>query len=342
MAIESRQEAASAAGTPNAVRTPNSTNVDVSTVQQLATGLRESVQRVIVGKSKTIDLAVLALLCRGHVLLEDVPGTGKTTLAKALAASLDCQFGRIQFTPDLVPADVLGVNFYNVSKSEFEFRPGPVFSQVLLADEINRATPRTQSALLEAMQERQVSIDGVTSMLPEPFMVMATLNPVEMEGTFPLPEAQLDRFMVRASLGYPDREEESSMLDRFKSGENPDAIKPTATSNDVIRAREIIDGVRVDNTIRDYLLDIIEKTRNSANLRLGASPRASLALQHAAQGRAAMNGRDYVLPDDVKQLAVPVLAHRLIAETTTQLRGQATDQIVLEIAETTPVPIERE
>ena len=314
----------------------------MSTVQRLATVLRESVQRIIVGKSETIDLAVLALLCRGHVLLEDVPGTGKTTLAKALAASLDCRFGRIQFTPDLVPADVLGVNFYNQSKSEFEFRPGPVFSQVLLADEINRATPRTQSALLEAMQERQVSIDGVTRELPEPFMVMATLNPVEMEGTFPLPEAQLDRFMIRASLGYPERNEESSMLDRFKAGESLNPVQPVATSDEVLSAQKIIDGVKVDDTVRDYLLDIIDNTRTSASLRLGASPRASLALQHAAQGRAAMNGRSYVLPDDVKELAVPVLAHRLLAETSTQLRGQATDQIVRDITESTPVPIERE
>ena len=314
----------------------------MSTVQRLATVLRESVQRIIVGKSETIDLAVLALLCRGHVLLEDVPGTGKTTLAKALAASLDCRFGRIQFTPDLVPADVLGVNFYNQSKSEFEFRPGPVFSQVLLADEINRATPRTQSALLEAMQERQVSIDGVTRELPEPFMVMATLNPVEMEGTFPLPEAQLDRFMIRASLGYPERNEESSMLDRFKAGESLNPVQPVATSDEVLSAQKIIDGVKVDDTVRDYLLDIIDNTRTSSSLRLGASPRASLALQHTAQGRAAMNGRSYVLPDDVKELAVPVLAHRLLAETSTQLRGQATDQIVRDIIESTPVPIERE
>jgi MoxR-like ATPase len=304
--------------------------------------MRESVQRVIVGKSETIDLAILALLCRGHVLLEDVPGTGKTTLAKALAASLDCQFGRIQFTPDLVPADVLGVNFYNAAKSEFEFRPGPVFSQILLADEINRATPRTQSALLEAMQERQASIDGVTTPLPEPFMVMATLNPVEMEGTFPLPEAQLDRFMVRVSLGYPDRDEESSMLDRFRAGEDPEAIQPSATADEVIAARKMVDEVSVDDTVRDYLLEIIAKTRDSTNLRLGASPRASLALQHAAQGRAAMNGRSYVLPDDVKELAVPVLAHRLLAETSTQLRGQPTAQIVSEIVGSTPVPIERE
>jgi len=322
--------------------TESSSSADVASVQQLATEIRESVQRVIVGKSETIDIAVLALLCRGHVLLEDVPGTGKTTLAKALAASLDCQFGRIQFTPDLVPGDVLGVNFYNASKGEFEFREGPVFSQILLADEINRATPRTQSALLEAMQERQASIDGITTPLPEPFMVMATLNPVEMEGTFPLPEAQLDRFMVRASLGYPDRNEESSMLDRFRAGENPDAIKPSATAEQLIAARVAVDSVTVNDTVRDYLLDIIEGTRNSSALRLGASPRASLALQHAAQGWAAINGRSYVLPDDVKYLAVPVLAHRLLAETTTQLRGQATAQIVGDIVEATTVPIERE
>ncbi len=325
----------------NQSRVPE-TDTDVAPVQKLATDIRESVQRILVGKSETIDIAVLALLCRGHVLLEDVPGTGKTTLAKALAASLNCEFGRIQFTPDLVPGDVLGVNFYNVAKGEFEFREGPVFSQILLADEINRATPRTQSALLEAMQERQASIDGVTTPLPEPFMVMATLNPVEMEGTFPLPEAQLDRFMVRASLGYPDRGEETSMLDRFRAGEDPDAIAPLATSEELIAARNTIDAITVNDTVRDYLLDIVTATRNSRELRLGASPRASLALQHAAQGWAAMNGRSYVLPDDVKNLAVPVLAHRLLAETTTQLRGQATAQIIGNIVETTPVPIERE
>ena len=315
---------------------------DASSVQKLATDIRDSVQRVIVGKSETIDIAVLSLLCRGHLLLEDVPGTGKTTLAKALSASLDCDFGRIQFTPDLVPADVLGVNFFNTAEAKFEFRAGPVFSQIILADEINRATPRTQSALLEAMQESQVSIDGITSTLPEPFLVMATLNPVEMEGTFPLPEAQLDRFMLRTSLGYPGRGEESSMLDRFGSGEDTDQIQPVATAAEVIAARKTVDLVNVNQTVREYLLDIIEGTRSSSNLRLGASPRASLALQHAAQGWAAIKGRSYVLPDDVKDLAVPVLAHRLIAETTTQLRGQATSQIVNEIVDATPVPIERE
>lgn len=338
MAIESQARVPD----PEADATSSSVSPEMTTVQKLAADIRESVQRVIVGKSETINIAVLALLCRGHVLLEDVPGTGKTTLAKALAASLDCQFGRIQFTPDLVPGDVLGVNFYNAAKGEFEFRRGPIFSQILLADEINRATPRTQSALLEAMQERQASIDGVTTPVPEPFMVMATLNPVEMEGTFPLPEAQLDRFMVRASLGYPDRDEETSMLDRFRAGEDPDAIKPSATAEELLAARESVDEVKVNDTVRNYLLDIVARTRDTAQLRLGASPRASLALQHAAQGWAAMNGRSYVLPDDVKNLAIPVLAHRLIAETTTSLRGQATAQIVGEIVDSTPVPIERE
>ena len=316
--------------------------MDVLAVKKLASNIRDSIQRVIVGKSQTIDIATLALLCRGHVLLEDVPGTGKTSLAKALAASIECDFGRIQFTPDLVPGDVLGVNFYNNAKGESEFRKGPVFSQILLADEINRATPRTQSSLLEAMQERQASIDGLTSPLPEPFMVVATLNPVEMEGTFPLPEAQLDRFMLRASLGYPDRNEESSMLDRFSREKDHNVATNSVTAQDLIDAMDVVDTVTVNVAVRDYLLEIITRTRDSNSLRLGASPRASLALQHAAQGWAAMNGRPYVLPDDIKYLAVPVLAHRLIAETTTQLRGQPTAQIVSDIVESTPVPIERE
>ncbi len=321
--------------------TPSGTDSASGFVAELSSKLRDSVQRVIVGKSETIDLVVLALLCRGHVLLEDVPGTGKTTLAKALAASLDSQFNRIQFTPDLVPADVLGVNFFNAKNGEFEFRPGPIFSEILLADEINRATPRTQSALLEAMQERQASIDGVTSPVPEPFMVMATLNPVEMGGTFPLPEAQLDRFMVRASIGYPGREEESAMLSRFQHTESLNSLPPVATGDDISKARDVVDEVTVDETVSGYLLDIIDATRSSSSLRLGASPRASLALQHAAQGRAAMQGRSYVLPDDVKRLAVPVLSHRLLAETTSELRGQATATILTEIIESTPVPIEK-
>jgi MoxR-like ATPase len=274
------------------------------------------------------------------VLVEDVPGTGKTTFCKALAASLDCQFRRIQFTPDLVPSDVLGVNFYNAAKGQFEFRAGPIFSQVLLADEINRATPRTQSALLEAMQENQSSIDGVTMPLPAPFLVIATLNPVEMEGTFPLPEAQLDRFFLRVSLGYPTREEEGRMLERFQ-GEGAGAITPVAGPDEIFAAQAAVAAVRVDETVRGYLLNIIEATRKHRQLRLGASPRASLALQRGAQASAAIAGRSYVIPDDVKDLAAPVLAHRIVVDSAAHLRGQSRDAVVHEVVSSVPVPIER-
>ncbi len=303
--------------------------------------MRENVQKIIVGKPEAIDLAIIALLARGHVLIEDVPGTGKTTMAKALSASLGCDFHRIQFTPDLVPADVLGVNFFNASKSEFEFRPGPIFSQVLLADEINRATPRTQSALLEAMQESQASIDGVTSDLPQPFFVLATLNPVEMEGTFPLPEAQLDRFLLRISIGYPSAEEESAMLERFRGAGQNVEVDAVATPEDIVAAQALVDTVSVDKTISEYLLKIIAGTRGSRDLRLGASPRASLALQHAAQVRAAMDGRGYVLPDDIKQLAVPVLSHRVVLDSSAHLRGRTPDEAIISILNATKVPIEK-
>lgn len=298
-------------------------------------------QKVIVGKPDAIDLAIVALLSRGHALIEDVPGTGKTTMAKALAASLGCDFHRIQFTPDLVPGDVLGVNFFNASKSEFEFRPGPIFSQVLLADEINRATPRTQSALLEAMQESQASIDGVTSDLPKPFFVLATLNPVEMEGTFPLPEAQLDRFILRIAIGYPSADEESAMLARFRGAGQNFNIDSVATPSDIVAAQAVIDTVTVDETVSEYLLKIIAGTRDSRDLRLGASPRASLALQHASQVRAAMDGRGYVLPDDVKQLAVAVLSHRVVLDSSAHLRGRSAEEAITAILDATVVPIEK-
>ncbi len=313
----------------------------IMSVRDLAGRVRENVQRVIVGKAASIDLAVIALLCRGHVLIEDVPGTGKTTLTKALAASLNCEFHRIQFTPDLVPADVLGINYFNMRSGEFEFRPGPVFSQVLLADEINRATPRTQSALLEAMQERQASIDGVTSTLPDPFMVLATLNPIEMEGTFPLPEAQLDRFLLRVNLGYPSLEEESAMLERFQSTEPLDAISEVAGPEEILEAQRAVEHVRMEANVREYLLAIVAATRTHAQLRLGASPRASLSLQHAAQARAAIDGRDYVIPDDVKKMANPVLAHRVVIESSAGLRGRTRDNVISEILGATKVPIER-
>ena len=313
-------------------------------VQRLVAAIRDGVQQVIIGKSATIELAIAALLARGHVLIEDVPGTGKTTLAKALAATMRCDFTRIQFTPDLVPADVLGINFFDMNKRAFEFRPGPVFTQVLLADEINRATPRTQSALLEAMQERQVSIDGVTMALPAPFFVVATLNPVEMEGTFPLPEAQLDRFLLRLDLGYPSLAEEAAMLDRFIDGGEgssaPGVGEATVGPEDIARAQAAVDKVTVDGAVRDYLLAIVAATRNDERLRLGASPRAALALQRACQAHAAIDGRGYVIPDDIKALAVPALAHRLSLDTGARLRGVTAAAIVEEILKQIAVPIE--
>ena len=310
-------------------------------VQDFAARVRENVQKVIVGKSDVIDLAIIALICRGHLLLEDVPGIGKTTMSKALAQSLGCAFSRIQFTPDLMPADVLGVNFYNQKAGEFEFRPGPIFSQVALADEINRATPRTQSALLEAMQERQVTIDGATRRLREPFLVMATQNPVELEGTFPLPEAQLDRFMMRVKLGYPTQDEESDILLRF---EREDILPDLEAVTDESEMREMQGAAaraRVDDALRGYILAIVRATRMNEGLELGASPRASLALYKTAQARAALNGRDYATPDDVKALAETVLAHRLILTSNSRLRGRSAERVVAEILSAVPVPIER-
>ena len=310
-------------------------------VSELATRIREAVQRVIVGKDEAINLAIVALLCRGHLLIEDVPGLGKTTLAKSLADSLRCDFGRIQFTPDLMPADVLGVSIFNMRDNEFEFRKGPVFTQVLLADEINRATPRTQTALLEAMQERQVTMDGETRPLPDPFLVMATLNPVELEGTFPLPEAQLDRFMLRISLGYPDHDEETRIIERFTAGGKGPETPAVVSREELLAAQGSISDVTVEPSLRDYLLSIVAATREHEALHLGASPRAAIALYHAAQAWAAIQGRDYVLPDDIKRVAVPVLAHRVMISPQAGLRGRAGDNVILELLETIEVPIER-
>ncbi len=310
-------------------------------VSEMVARLRANVQRVIVGKGDVIDLATIALLCRGHILVEDVPGIGKTTMSKALAQSLGCTFKRIQFTPDLMPTDVLGVNFYNQKSGEFEFRPGPIFCNVLLADEINRATPRTQSALLEAMQERQATIDGVTMMLESPFIVMATQNPIEMEGTFPLPEAQLDRFMVRVKLGYPTPQEESDILLRFERESLPPPVDAITEREELERMQESVTSVRVDDTVRAYIVEILQATRKSEALSLGASPRAGLALYKTAQARAAVDGRDFVTPDDVKALVDPVLSHRVIPTSTSRLRGRTTDLIIGEVLEAVPVPIER-
>ena len=310
-------------------------------ISEVASRLRENVQRVIVGATGAIDLAIVALLCRGHVLVEDVPGIGKTTLTKVLAQSMGCAFKRIQFTPDLMPSDVLGVNFFNQKASEFEFRPGPVFSQVLLADEINRATPRTQAALLEAMQERQSTIDGETYPLPEPFLVIATQNPVEMEGTFPLPEAQLDRFMVRVRLGYPTPEDEDAILRRFERTIANPSVEPVTEAGELRQMQELVTTVRVDPSVRSYIVAVVQATREHTGLSLGASPRASLALYRCCQANAALDGRDFVSPDDVKALASPVLAHRMLITSNSRLRGRTADHVIEEILGTAPVPIER-
>ena len=317
------------------------TSPTIGRVQEAAARIRENVQRVIVGKQEVIDLGLIALLCRGHLLVEDVPGIGKTSLAKALAQSLGCSFKRIQFTPDLMPTDVLGVNFYNQKTGDFEFRPGPVFSQIVLADEINRASPRTQSALLEAMQERQATIDGVTMPLPDPFLVMATQNPIEMEGIFPLPEAQLDRFMVRIKLGYPSPEEESEILTRFERDAVLPSLEAVIQAEEVTAMQDTVSLVRVDEAVRTYIVTIVQTTRRHEGLSLGASPRAGLALYKTAQARAALEGRDFVLPDDVKALAAAVLAHRMLLTPNSRLRGRTTREIVDEVLSTVPVPIER-
>ncbi len=315
--------------------------IAVENIQRMAARIRENVQRVIVGKDEAINLAIIALLCRGHILVEDAPGIGKTTLAKALAQSLHCTFKRIQFTPDLMPTDVLGVNFYNQRTGDFQFRGGPIFSQLLLADEINRATPRTQSSLLEAMQERQATIDGETRRLPEPFLVMATQNPIEMEGTFPLPEAQLDRFMLRIQLGYPTPEEESDILLRFEHDFEPPEIDAVLDVAELSEMQALVNQVLVDDTVRLYIVDIIQSSRKNQSLTLGASPRAGLALFKASQARAALDGRDFVTPDDVKELALPVLSHRLIVASNARLRGRTAGQVLREIIAGVSVPIER-
>jgi len=315
---------------------------DASAIRVAAERVRSNVQQLIVGKQDAVELALVALLCHGHLLIEDVPGIGKTTMAKALAWSIDCEFRRIQFTPDLMPSDVLGVNVYNMKSGEFEFRPGPVFTQVLLADEVNRATPRTQSALLESMQERQATIDGTTHRLPSPFLVLATLNPIEMEGTFPLPEGQLDRFMLRITLGYPTHGEESEILARFQqSAVSPAALKPAITVSELAALQAAVTRIRVDQTLRDYLLRIVEATRKNDEIELGASPRASLALFKASQAYAAIHGRSYVLPDDIKRLTPPVLGHRLIPSSHARLRGRKPEHVLEDILRTVPVPIQR-
>ena len=290
-------------------------------------------EKVILGKDSEIEKILVALLCRGHVLLDDVPGTGKTMLARTIASSIGGAFRRIQFTPDVLPNDVTGVTVFNQKTTEFEFRPGPVFANVLLADEINRATPRTQSALLEAMGEAQVSIDGVARSLPAPFTVLATQNPVEFEGTFPLPEAQLDRFMMRLTIGYPGIEQEREILESQRHGHPIDDVQPVTSVEFLTRLQDGLGNVHVDSTVTDYLLKLVRATRERPELSLGASPRGSLALYKAAQGLAALRGRDFVLPDDVKELAPTILAHRVLVAPEHGLRGITSDAIVRSLIE---------
>jgi MoxR-like ATPase len=309
-------------------------------ISDVARQLRENIQKVIVGKDDVINLTLVAVLCEGHILLEDVPGIGKTTLARALATSLGCSFRRIQFTPDLLPSDVTGLSWFNQKEQIFEFRPGPVLSQVVLADEINRATPRTQSALLEAMQERQITVDGVTRPLPRPFLVMATQNPVELEGTFPLPEAQIDRFLLRVVIGYPSEKEESAILDRFRANDPLPELESVTHSQQILDLQEERRQIRVEATIRDYIVAIARATRGHPEIDLGASPRATLALYWAAQAWAAIQGRSYVLPDDVKYMSPHVLTHRLMISPQAQLRGRQPSELVGDIVEAVPVPVE--
>lgn len=309
-------------------------------IRELAERFSENVGKVIVGKSETIELLLVALLCEGNVLLEDVPGMGKTVMAKAAARSVGCSFRRIQCTPDLLPSDVTGLQFYNQQSGCFEFRPGPLLANIVLVDEINRATPRTQSALLEAMQEQQVTVDLETVPLPRPFMLLATQNPIELEGTFPLPEAQLDRFLLKLRIGYPTAAQEGEILSRFETSD------PLADLTAVIDAAHLLGlqaacrRVRVDDSVRNYAVALVRATREHPHIKLGASPRAALGLHRTAQAFAAMRGRDYVTPDDVKYLAVPALAHRLIVKTEARLRGHTAEETVGSLLDSVPVPVE--
>lgn len=306
-------------------------------IQETGDKVLANVERVIVGKHHEVRLALVALLCRGHLLIEDVPGTGKTVLAKAIARSLGSSFRRIQFTPDLLPSDVSGLSIYNQKTQEFEFRPGPIFSQIVLADEINRATPKTQSALLECMEERQATIDGITYAMPDPFLVIATQNPIEYEGTFALPEAQLDRFMIRLRLGYPQPMEEIVILDEQKRTHPLEDLAEVLAVEDLREMQSAVREIYLDTTVSDYIVRLVNGTRNHPDVYLGASPRGSIALYRAGQALAGLLGRDYVIPDDIKALAEPALAHRLIIKTSSSIHDIQAAQVVRELLESTPI-----
>ncbi|HEU0293227.1 MAG TPA: MoxR family ATPase [Anaerolineales bacterium] len=297
-----------------------------------------NLEHVIVGKSQALELVVIGLLCQGHILIEDVPGVGKTMLARSLAKSLDCTFNRIQFTPDMLPSDVTGVSIYNQQKKDFEFRAGPIMGQIILADEVNRATPKTQAALLEAMEERQITVDGITHPLPAPFMVLATQNPIEYEGTFPLPEAQLDRFLLRVRIGYPTAGEEVRILGGQQLRHPIETLGSVVKTKELLTAIDAIRRIYVSPIVQKYIVDLVGRTRQNADVYLGASPRGSLSLFRAGQARAALQGRDHVLPDDVKALAIPVLGHRIIVSPAARLRELSADRIVQEVVYNVPVP----
>ena len=310
-----------------------------SAIAELALRIRTNVEQVLVGKGEVIDLCLAAILSSGHILIEDVPGIGKTTLARTLADSINCTFRRIQFTPDLMPSDITGIHFYNQKTGEFEFRPGPIIAQIVLADEINRATPRTQSALLEAMAERQLTVDHATIPLPAPFLVFATQNPIELEGTFPLPEAQLDRFLLRLRLGYPEESEEEEILTRFHSAEPLAGLQPVAAAQEVLDCQNVVREIYVDPVLRTYMVQVVHATRSHSDVELGASPRATLGLYRCCQAMAAIQGRHYVTPDDIKKLAPYALSHRMILKSQARLRERTPESVVEQILDQISVPV---
>ena len=308
--------------------------------QRFAQLLKQNVGKVIVGKESAVELMMIAVLCRGHVLIEDVPGVGKTTLASALARSLDCSFKRIQFTPDITPSDITGYSIVNFKTGELEYRPGMIMSQIVLADEINRTSPKTQSSLLEVMEEGQVSVDGTTYAMPEPFIVLATQNPVDFVGTYPLPEAQLDRFFMRVSIGYPTAEEETDILERYSSGKKPmEELRPICTSSDILRLQQEVEGVHASREVHAYISAIAAASRRSGALQLGVSTRAAISLLRASQARALLEGRDYVAPEDVQRMAEPVLAHRLVLSAEARMRNMTAERVLAGVLQGVQVPV---